>query len=65
MDVKEQVFEICEKAKLASRDLAAQSTEVKNNILADISAALEANCNAIIEANKDKKSEESKRSRWS
>ena len=53
MDVKEQVFEICEKAKLASRDLAAQSTEVKNNILADISAALEANCNAIIEANKE------------
>ena len=52
MNIQSTVFGICERAKKASRTLAAQSTQTKNKILSDIADALNANATAIIEANK-------------
>ena len=52
MNVQSTVLNICERAKIASRTLAVQSTQVKNKILSDIADALKENTQAIIEANK-------------
>ncbi len=52
MNVQNTVFEICEKAKNASRELCVQSTEKKNRILCDIAEALVENTDKIIAANK-------------
>ncbi len=51
MDTKAQVFEICKRAKDASRDFSAQSTGAKNSLLCAIATALEANAEKIIAAN--------------
>ena len=51
MDAKTKVFEICQKAKEASRDFSVVSTEKKNALLVDIASALEANSEKIILAN--------------
>ncbi len=52
MDTKEKVFEICKKAKEASRAFSVQSTQKKNALLSDIADALEESCQSIINANK-------------
>ncbi len=52
MNVQNTVQDICQRAKNASRTLAVQSTQVKNKILSDIADSLRANCERIIEANK-------------
>lgn len=53
MNVKNTVFEICEKAKSASRELCVQSTDKKNRILCDIATALVEKTDMIIAANKE------------
>ena len=53
MNVQNTVFEICERAKIASRELCVQSTDTKNRILNDIATALVANTDKIIDANKE------------
>lgn len=53
MDVQTTVFEICKKAKLASRELCVQSTRTKNKILCDIADALVASADKIIAANRE------------
>ena len=52
MEVQSKVLKICEKAKIASRALAVQNTQVKNKILEDIASALVENTDKIIKANK-------------
>ena len=51
MDAKATVFEICKRAKDASRDFSVASTEKKNALLQSIASALEANSEKIISAN--------------
>ena len=52
MDVKPTVFEICQRAKDASRDFAAASTQQKDALLCSIASALEENSDKIIAANR-------------
>ncbi len=52
MDTRNTVFDICQKAKEASRAFAVQSTQNKNKLLADIASSLEENRESIISANK-------------
>jgi len=52
MTTKEKVFEICKKAKDASRTYSALNTKKKNEILIEISNALIVHRDEIIEANK-------------
>ncbi len=51
MDTQNTVFEICKKARNASRSFAVQSTQLKNKILSDISAALMENLDRILSEN--------------
>ena len=53
MNIQSIVFEICERAKDASRALSVQNTEKKNKILLDIADALKDNTDRIIAANKE------------
>ena len=52
MNTRETVFDICRRAKEASRLFAAQNSSKKNEILIKISGALTENRDAIISANK-------------
>ena len=52
MDAKTTVFEICRRAKDASRGFSAASTEQKNALLCAIAQALEENTDKIIAANR-------------
>ena len=52
MTTQEKVFEICQKAKDASRAFSALNTKIKNEILIEISNALIVHRDEIIEANK-------------
>ena len=52
MDTQKTVFEICRKAKDASRSFSVLSTAKKNLLLSDIASALKENKNKIIDANK-------------
>ena len=51
MDTQKTVFEICRKAKDASRSFSVLSTAKKNLLLSDIALALKENKDKIIDAN--------------